>query len=79
MADFELWDQDEDKSISCNKNAAWGDADMFPLFSIIMIDENNSPVDALNYLNTDPSRWKTDEFNRYYAIFTVTEELAAAK
>lgn len=46
---------------------------MCPLFSIIMIDENNSPVDALNYLNTDPSRWKTDEFNRYYAIFNLIQ------
>jgi len=65
-------------TVACNKNAAWGDPDSCPLFAITLVDHNNSPLSTLNYVNTDPSTWIASEFNRYHAIFTVTEEMSTS-
>ena len=63
---------------ACDKDAVWLDPDFCPLFTI-WVDEGEGHVGRFNIGNDYYHHrvWQEEDYNPYYAIFTVDSRLAA--
>jgi len=79
-AKFKLIDEkNNNEPVACRNDVAWGDPKLCPIFAIIRVDADGNNVNAVNYINTDPSTSNATAFNKYRAIFTVDEDMASSK
>ena len=71
-------DDEQYGAYTCDKFASWKDPDFCPMFTIY-VNETEGKTARLNLGNDYPifENWQENEFNPYYAIFTVDDRLAA--